>query len=147
MTPQNTVPPALPMSDDAVLAYNLEIACCGGHFSIKRSLDLARRIEGIFGPIEPIAQKLELGALTLAQVAAVYGVLLKGQPDAPKLADIEAWVFEEGGFAAGNRVAFFVFSLVMGSARLKSELERIAAREKHGEDAQPGRRPFTTAGA
>jgi len=133
--------------DDRELAFDMEFTCCGYPWKVKRSLVLAKRIEQGFGPLEPLAQRLESGALRITEIAKLYGELLKDEREKPTQDDIEEWAFAQGAAWACRQIAVSVYMLVMGSRQL-ARVAELAARQKgrQAEEAGDGARsPFSTA--
>jgi hypothetical protein len=112
--------------DDQQLAFDMEFVCCGYDWKVKRSLKLAKRLEQSFGPIEPLASRLERGEITLAMLAKIYGELLKDERQKPTQDDIEEWVFEHGSNWCGKQIAVSLYMLIMGSGQLRRVTEMAA---------------------
>ena len=111
----------------APLAWPLVLPVCGEEYAVTRSLDRARRIETVLGPILPLAERLEKGHVTHAELTLVYAALLHGERTAPARATIEAWIFETGVLPVARRVAFFVASLVYGHEVAAKIADRVQA--------------------
>lgn len=122
------------------LVHPFEIDIAGRQLFFERTLDLARRIESVTGPIFPFAERLDRGHITTSELARVYGALLRTDPDAPTTEAIDAWIGRVGVFRH-QRLAAFLAQLIAGSDNLEREVRRLGASD--GKDA---RGPFVSTG-
>lgn len=105
--------------------YLTEVRCSGRVFHVGRSLDLTRRVEGVLGPIGPLAERLEKGDIEQASLVALYAAILKDETDVPDREDIARWVYDAGTYYAARQVAFFVLSLIIGNDAAMKMHDRI----------------------
>jgi hypothetical protein len=106
---------------------HIELEVCERSFLVPRSRPLARRLEDALGPLYPFAQRLEAGAVTLREVALLYGLLLRDEPDQPLQTDIEKWSYNRG-VLGHEALSVFMVGLIMGSDRLARSAEALANR-------------------
>lgn len=129
---------------------DLEVSIGGRLYFVRRSMDVARRVETAVGAIWPFARRIEAVEVQFAEMSRLYAALLRDEPHGPDLKSIDAWLFEAGLHdAAHQRAAWFLTTLVVGSRILEQEQSRIAAaasRVKTPEDGDP-RGPFVPTGA
>ena len=124
---------------DAELAYDLAVACCGETFHVRRTLDLARRIEQAMGPIYPLAMKLRTMAVTIDELAMLVHTLLKEERDAPTIAQIREWVFASGP-RVGPQLAADVLTLIAGNTAVAEHQRRRSMPD--GARREEGTSPF-----
>lgn len=126
----------------------LEITCGGRWFVVTRSLDLARRLEARFGALRPLAERLESGQATSAEIAGVYAVLLAGQSGEPSRDEIDGWLFGYGFEPAARQVMWIVYALTLGNAAAVELYRRIARSTEEARPRRDGQSPFVpTAGS
>lgn len=110
------------MSD---LVHPFEIEIAGRQLFFERTLDLARRVESVTGPIYPFAERLDRGNVTTTELARVYNALLRTDPDGPGPDVIDDWIFRSGTIRH-QRLAAFLMQLIAGSDNLAREAQRLA---------------------
>lgn len=113
-------------------AYDLEFRCCGETYLVRRSLDLAKRVEQRFGPIATLCQRLATADIRQADLATLYLTLLDGDRDAPVRRHIEQWLFNDAGtHGPATELYGQVMSLIMSAEMLarahREQTERAAA--------------------
>jgi hypothetical protein len=116
--------------------HPFEIEIAGRQLFFERTLDLARRVESVTGPIYPFAERLDRGHVTTTELARVYNALLRTDPDAPGPDDIDAWLFRCGTFCH-RRLAAFLTQLIAGSDNLSKESQRLISNGKKGDARGP----------
>jgi hypothetical protein len=124
-------------ADNATLAYDLAVACCGETFHVRRTLELARRVEQAMGPIYPLAYKLRTMAVTLEERATLIHTLLKDERRAPSIQQIREWLFVSG-LRTGPELAAEMLTLVAGNDAVAD----YARRPRNGEGQEPDKSPF-----
>jgi hypothetical protein len=121
-----------------------ELRCCQLSFPVRRSLDLARRIEGALGPIAPLVERMERGHVTTSELALIYRALLRDAgADAPDREALDEWIMDAGVAAAARQVVLFVYSLIIGNEALAATNARISgSMAQAGREAEHTARPF-----
>lgn len=129
---------------------DLELPIAGRRYFVSRSMEMARRVESVVGPIGPFAKRLEGGEVTFAEISRVYFAILRDETDVPDVEKIDGWLFEIGVHAPVHKgTAWFLYSLIVGSKVLAVEQSRIAATMRaaeRGGDGSPAS-PFVPTGA
>jgi hypothetical protein len=116
--------------DPADLVYDLRVPCCGRVLLVPRANALTRRIEASFGPVVPLAKRLSAASVTTAELASLIALLVEGQPHAPDVAAIEAWLFNAGAAKIAPPLASEVATLVAGNAAVAEwQRERLGSRK------------------
>jgi hypothetical protein len=111
--------------------YDAEISVCGDVVFMRRSLGLLRRIEQRFGPLPTLFRALETADVTQSTIAGLYEELVRGADDAPRLPEIQSWIYAEGSFKTAKALAQIVGELAVGSAQLRAyEDKRMAEAEE-----------------
>ena len=108
----------------------LRVVCCDQEWEIAHDMRLLRRIEQMFGPVQPLADRLESGAIRQQEVVTLLSALLHDVPESfgpPSRGQIEAWVFEAGTSTAARPLAVEVMMLIVGNEVLTRVLERRRA--------------------
>lgn len=126
-------------SDDA--AYPLTIAACGEEFFVARSLDLVRRIEGAFGAIHPLSNRLKSYAVPLRDMAVLLDLMLADVPGSegrPTRKAIEEWLMAAGIHVPSLKLADEVLHLIIGNEML----EKIVVRKKTAAPREGAVAPF-----
>jgi hypothetical protein len=122
--------------DNADLAYDLKVPCCGETLHVRRSNELARRIEQAAGPIYPLSLKLRTLAVTSEEVAGLIHALVKDVRGAPGIAAIRAWLYDVGLPKVAPELSGEVLTLISGNdavAKYQAAAEASSA-EARGED-------------
>lgn len=145
------------MIADADLAYGLSVPVPPerGHgegvIQIPRSLDVLRRVESRFGAIDPLARRLDVAAVTQAELSSLIVTLLAGvgaDADVPPRGEIDAWLFEAGTHAIAKRLSFELFAMVMGAEALAAQLRLMRTAKPAAKGEPDDDRPFVmTAGS
>lgn len=126
----------------ADLAYDIEIDCCGSRYHVRRTLDLARRVEQAAGAIQPLAERVERFGATQSELVTIYVALLREHPDRPSRGEIDAWVFAEGTHRPSRALPRPLMLLIIGNEALAEAIERAG---RATEEAAPEKRPFSQA--
>ena len=113
----------------ADLAYGFPVEVAGRRFEVRREFGLVRRIEARFGAVDPLARRMELGAVTQMELIDLLGLLVEGHAGAPSRAEIGAHVFESGTHAIARRYAGDLLTLVMGNDILRAMAARRPRRD------------------
>ena len=117
------------MPINADLAYDLSVPCGDYDYHVPRTLGLVKRIEQVFGAIEPLQNRLDKCDLPLVQLAYLIDILLADVPaheDRPKRAAIESWLFAYGIHRPSRKLAQEIITLIMGN----EILDRIIATKR-----------------
>ena len=123
-----------------------EIEVCGDVWEIRRTLDLARRVEQRLGAIPTLARRMLAYDVTVDQLVVLYGEILRGAEDGPGRDDIADWIWRsKGSWAAQAELAPFVQELVIGYDKLVA-LQEQKAMAAGGGPANPRPRPSEAAG-
>jgi hypothetical protein len=101
--------------DNADLAYDLKVPCCGETLYVRRSNELARRIEQAAGPIYPLCLRLRTIAVTSEEVAGLIHALVKDERGAPGIAAIRDWLYDAGLPRIAPALAGEVLTLISGN--------------------------------
>jgi hypothetical protein len=84
-----------------------------GHtYSVRPNLDKIARIETRFGAAPVLLRRCAEGNVTQAELSQIVGIMLRGQPSAPRDSDIPALVFEQGTMAVSTNVVEFLVNAV-----------------------------------
>ena len=129
------------MSESALM-LDAELTICGQQVFIRRSLELARRIESVSGALYPLAHRIEAGNITTTELSRVYQAIVRDDPGGPSASEIDAWLFKVGIFAHRLGLSVFVASLVIGSEAL-AKAQAAAGGQASGNG--DGRSPFLKA--
>ncbi len=114
-------------------AHPSRIEVCGRAFTVRRSHDLALRLEERFGPIGPLLERARSLRLGMADIRDLLAELLAGQRDAPAAAELDAWIFQAGVQRAAIPAVKVTMALFIGCA----EADRLEAQEDD-EDEEAG---------
>ena len=106
------------------LLDQIELDVCEAKFTVLRSRQLALRLEEALGALYPFARRLEDGSATLREVALLYRLMLRDEPEQPSQLDIDEWSYNRG-VLGHEAVSVFLVGLVMGSERLKRSAEAL----------------------
>lgn len=118
-----------------------EIDICGSVWEIRRTLDLARRIEQRLGSIPGLVRRMLAQDVTIDQLVTIYAELLRGAEGAPGRDEIAEWLWRtKGSYPAMAEMAPFVQELVIGYERL-IEIQEQKAMAAGGGPANPRPRP------
>ncbi|MDZ4843859.1 MAG: hypothetical protein SH859_17185 [Hyphomicrobium aestuarii] len=104
----------------------ITLPVAGRDLHITADLETTKRLEAVLGALYPFAGRLERAELTHQDVAQIYGVLFRGYPDPPTMAELTAHVFEQG-LHAHKRLAFLLAALTLGTAARERHLQRLQA--------------------
>lgn len=130
-------------TDNGALAYDLQVECCGETFHVRRTLDLARRVEQTMGPIYTLVLKLRTMGLTIDERATLLCALLKDERHAPTMPQVREWLFLNG-MTTGPALAAEVLTLIAGN---EAVVDHDRRRRGEQEGAEPAQSPFArTAG-
>jgi hypothetical protein len=103
----------------------LSIEVNGVSFDVERGLNVARRVEAIFGPLVRLMARLERADVTNRDLARLYQALLADAPNAPSFKQLQDWLDERGSFSHGS-TAIFICGLVIGDDNLQWLAEHLA---------------------
>lgn len=134
------------MSANQDLAYDLRIAVCGETFAVRRTLDLALRMEQAFGAIIPLSRRLRACDLRLDDLAHVIDILLRDDPDAADIGrrDISLWLYANGLPKTSLLLAAELLTLIAGNEAVG---EYQARQQADPASLQEGRGPFVPTAA
>lgn len=112
--------------------HDAEISVCGEVYLIRRTHELLRRMESVFGPLIPLANRVETLNVRQSEIALIYGELVRGDRTAPSRADLERWIWEEGTPKTAKPLVRLLLELPIGNATLRAieEEKRMAAAEQ-----------------
>lgn len=115
--------------ESADFAYEITLDVAGRRYLVRREFGLVRKLEARFGPLDPFARRLELGAVTQMDLVDLYSLLLSEQDGRPERGDIAAWVFATGSHRPAKAAAAPMMSLIMGNDLLRAMAERRPRRD------------------
>lgn len=113
--------------------YDAEIEICDSVVFFRRSMGLLRRLEQRFGPLPTLFRALEATDVTQQTLIGLYEELQRGADPSPSVAEIAAWVWDQGSYKCARSLARVVGELTVGATQLRAyEDKRMAEAEEAG---------------
>lgn len=107
------------------LAFDLQIEFGGRTYAVRRDLDLLKRVEREFGPVLPLSQRLDQGAVAFDDLVRLLMLVLRGHPIDRD--GVERWLFLKSGLRRASRnLALPLYTLTQSDA----ETRQIVAEQR-----------------
>jgi len=98
---------------------------CGRRVSAPRSLDVLKRVESELGALMPFLRRLDLAAVVTSELAVAYEAVLRDQPGAPRLSELDDWL-DERGLVDHKGLAVFLAGHLAADRQLPRLAEELA---------------------
>jgi hypothetical protein len=93
----------------------IELALNGNTYAVRPTFDKMARLESRFGAAVQLMKRVGDNGATQAELAQIVGVMLRGEPNAPREQDIPRLVFEQGSATVGSSIVDFIVAGVTPS--------------------------------